>query len=116
MIEPPQDTWLQAIGYAVLAGTGGFLGYLMRMADGGSEVTVARAILETFAAGFVGLLVLFMCQAFGTPATLTGVIVGISGWLGASASIQLLQVLVYKKMGLNKPGRKPDHCDKDPQP
>lgn len=102
MLQPPQDPWLQAFGYALLAGIGGFLGYLMRMVDNSKDVVVTHAILEAFSAGFVGLLVLFTCQVFGIPPTLTGVLVGISGWLGASASIRVLEVIVYDKLGIRR--------------
>jgi hypothetical protein len=92
--------WAKAILYAALAAFGGFLGHVMRALDESANVSYGRACVEGLAAGFVGLLVMLMCSATNFSDQWTGVIVGVSGWLGANASIRVLEKLVFKKLGI----------------
>jgi hypothetical protein len=100
----PEETrwWLEALLYAALAALGGLLGHIMRAIDKQEKINVARAIIEAMAAGFVGLLMMLACNAMALPSQWTGVIVGVCGWLGANATIRILEELVYKKLGLKK--------------
>ena len=93
--------WVKAILYAALATFGGFFGHVMRALDTSIQISYGRAFVEGMAAGFVGLLVMLMCNATGLSDQWTGVIVGVSGWLGANASIRMLEKLVFKKLGIN---------------
>lgn len=92
--------WVKAALYAALAAFGGFLGHVMRALDKSVPISYGRAFVEGFAAGFVGLLVMLMCNAASVSDQWTGVIVGVSGWLGANASIRMLEKVVYKKFGI----------------
>lgn len=92
--------WVKAILYATLATFGGFLGHVMRSLDKSTPIQYKRACIEGLAAGFVGLLVMLMCNATNLSEQWTGVIVGVSGWLGANASIRMLEKVVFKKLGL----------------
>lgn len=92
--------WVKAILYAALATFGGFLGYVMRALDKSTPISYGRACVEGLAAGFVGLLVMLMCNATNMSHQWTGVVVGVSGWLGANASIRMLEKLVFKKLGI----------------
>ena len=94
--------WLKMALYACIAAIGGMLGYIMRNIDKGEKIKWVRVAVEGFASGFVGVIVLLMCQAIPLGEQWTGVIVGVSGWLGANASIRLLETMVYKKLGINK--------------
>lgn len=96
------NIWLKYIAYAAFAAMGGFMGHLMRLIDDDKKIVWSRACLEGIAAGFVGLLVLFACQALNLSEQWTGVIVGVCGWLGANASIRMLESLVFKKLGIQK--------------
>ena len=93
--------WVKAILYAALAMFGGFLGHVMRALDKSTPIGYGRACVEGLAAGFVGLLVMLMCNATNMSDQWTGVVVGVSGWLGANASIRMLEKLVFKKLGIN---------------
>ena len=93
--------WVKAILYAALATFGGFLGHVMRALDKSAPISYGRACVEGLAAGFVGLLVMLMCNATNMSDQWTGVVVGVSGWLGANASIRMLEKLVFKKLGIN---------------
>ena len=93
--------WVKAILYAALAMSGGFLGHVMRALDDSTPISYGRACVEGLAAGFVGLLVMLMCDATSMSDQWTGVIVGVSGWLGANASIRMLEKLVFKKLGID---------------
>jgi hypothetical protein len=93
--------WLKALAYAAFSSLGGALGHLMRSLDKKERISWGRCIVESIAAGFVGLLVLLMCEAMGVGAQWTGVIVGVSGWLGASATIRMLEMAMRKRLGLD---------------
>lgn len=92
--------WLRAIAYTAFASLGGALGHLMRTFDK-TTFSWARCTLESLAAGFVGLLMLLVCQAMNLSEQWTGVIVGVSGWLGANATIRMLETIVRKRLGLD---------------
>lgn len=96
---PDGYSWLWMFGYATFAAFGGVLGYIMRTLDNKEKVSWARALLEAFGAAFVGVLVMFICQAMNMSAQWTGVIVGVCGWLGAAASIRMLERVVSRKIG-----------------
>jgi hypothetical protein len=104
--------WVKTILYATLAAFGGFLGHIMRSLDDEDGVSYGRAAIEGLAAGFVGLLVMMMSNEMGFSAQWTGVVVGVSGWLGANASIRMLEKTVFKKLGLDKPDA-PSEGDKN---
>lgn len=114
MIEqpPPNYGWLQACFYFLFAAVAGALGYVLRTMDAGAKVSYPRAVVEALSAGLVGLLAMWICQSFGLSQQWMAVTVGISGWLGATASIQVLQRVVWNKLGLT-PGRQDDA---DPHP
>lgn len=103
--------WLKAILYAVLAGVGGLLGYLLRTLESERNVSIVRAIVETFAAGFVGVLVYFLCRAMNLSDMWTGAMTGLFGWLGAIASIRILERFVYSKLGINRGNQNADDPD-----
>jgi hypothetical protein len=90
----------QMLLYPVFAAVGGFLGYVLRMMDAGLKVSPVRAVIESFAAGFVGALMMMMCEAMHLGAQWTGVIVGVCGWLGATASIRMLERVIRRKLGI----------------
>jgi len=98
--------WLKAILYAFLAAIGGLLGYLLRTLESGKNVSVVRAIVETFAAGFVGVLTYFLCRALHLSDAWTGAMTGLFGWLGAIASIRILERIVYQKLGVTRGNQK----------
>lgn len=92
--------WLASAGYTVLAAIGGLLGYIMREYDKGNELSGFRACVQALSSGFVGFLVMLLCQAMGLSAVWTGPVVGMFGWLGANVTIQLLERIVYEKLGV----------------
>ena len=96
-----ESWWVKAVLYAALATFGGFLGHVMRALDKSTPIVYSRALVEGLAAGFVGLLVMLMCNALNLSEQWTGVIVGVSGWLGANASIRMLEKKVFKQLGLS---------------
>lgn len=92
--------WLASLGNVALAVVGGLLGYIMREHDKGNPLNWWRAVLEAMSSGFVGVLVLLLCRAMNVDELWTGFAVGMFGWLGANASIRLLEGLVYRKLGV----------------
>lgn len=111
--DPSQFSWVKLVSYTSLAGLGGVLGHLLRVVDSGAKVVWTRAILEGVSASFVGTLFLLTCQAMHLNEMWTGVVVGLAGWLGANASVRILERVVYKKLGLSKE-LKSDEPDQNP--
>jgi hypothetical protein len=98
--DPFQIWWFKAACYALFAAFGGTVSYLLRSIDDNKAVSWGRATIEASSAGFVGILVLLGCQAANLNEQWTGLIVGVCGWLGASATIKMLETLVRKKLGI----------------
>lgn len=103
MSDPSSDPnwWIRFIGYATFAGGGGFIGHILRTLDSGNPVRWGKAVAQGVGAGFVGVLVLLACQALNLSEQWTGLTVGVCGWMGASATIVILEKLVFKKLGVN---------------
>ena len=100
--DPNLIQWLRIAAYALFASVGGMLGYTMRMLEHGNPVRLPMAMMEGVASGFVGLLMYMLCHSVGLSSEWTGVIVGVSGWLGANATLRILEIVVYRKLGINK--------------
>lgn len=101
----PDFNWIKVLAFAAFASFGGVMGHLMRTLDQGAKINWAKAGMEGLAAGFVGLLVLMACSAMQIDESWTGVIVGVSGWMGANASIRVLETLVFKRLGISQENR-----------
>jgi hypothetical protein len=91
--------WVVTLLYAAFAGFGGAMGYVMRSLHANEKVLLWRVVAEGSAAGFVGVIMLFLCQAMGLSAEWTGVVVGVGGWMGATSSIRMLEGVVSRKLG-----------------
>ena len=94
---------IETAGLILFAVLGGVLGYSYRTMRMSQKVMIWRALLEGGAAGFVGLLVVFICMELHLSPYWTGTIVGVCSWLGADATIRMLEKLVYRKFGLTVP-------------
>lgn len=94
--------WGKTSAFVLLAAVAGGLGYVTRKLDDGGNLSVGRTCVEVLSAAFVGLLFKLVCDEFEMSDRWTGVIVGLAGWLGASASVRLLENLVYDKLGLKE--------------
>lgn len=111
--DDPNFSWLKVLAFGAFAGFGGMMGHLMRTIDSGEKVTWGKAILEGLSAGFVGLCMLMACEALGLDNSWTGVIVGVSGWMGAPMTIRVLESLMLKRLGLTKEEVRDDSSKRD---
>lgn len=98
--------WVSSSFYALLAAAAGFLGYTKREMDKGAPWKWQNALVETASSGLVGFLIMQLCQTMGLESGWTGLIVGVSGWLGAAATIQILEYFARDKLGLGKDAEK----------
>jgi alpha-D-ribose 1-methylphosphonate 5-phosphate C-P lyase len=73
---------------------------MIRTLDKQRKINFARAALEGVAAGFVGLLMLFMCDEMGMSKQWTGVIVGVAGWMGPSATMRVLDTIIRRRLNI----------------
>lgn len=97
--------WGKTLVYVSVAAVAGGIGYALRTADGGQRPTLWRTMLEVCAAGFVGLLFKLVCEETHLSDQWTGVVVGLAGWLGANASVSLLERIIYDKLGIKRSPR-----------
>lgn len=88
--------------YIAIATIGGVLGHMMRKLAGCRKIMVGETILQGASAAFAGTLILFACRAMGAPEELSGVLVGLCGWLGADASLMVLQTYIYRRLYIDK--------------
>lgn len=91
--------WIKLVSYLSLSVLGGVLGYIMRTLDSGQRPSLGRCIVEGAAAGFAGVLIILLCRVAGIGEEMTGLIVGVGGWLGATATIRKLEPFVFRKIG-----------------
>lgn len=113
MIE--ETNWfLKALAYCGFSAVGGMTGFALRTISSKQKLNPWRCALEGLAAAFVGLLVLLMCEAMGLSAQWTGVIVGVCGWLGATATIVMLENVVRNKLGLGDKAAAPETPNASP--
>jgi hypothetical protein len=98
------QSWLMVLIYAAFAGFGGSLGYIIRALDRKEMINPWRVAVEGGAAAFVGVLVMLVCQAMKLSPQWTGVIVGVMGWLGASAAMRMLELVAFRKLGVQNDG------------
>lgn len=101
MNSTPPGSWYDDLLFSAFAAVAGLLGHLMRNANNRRHTTIARSILEAASSGFIGFLTVLMCRAMGLSYEWTGFIAGVLGWLGATASIQLFERAVRRKLGLS---------------
>lgn len=92
--------WFGIASYIALAFFAGAIGYIMRQLAENKPVGVWRVIVEALGAGLVGYIVMLICQATGLSPEWTGVAVGVCGWLGASATMRILERYVFRKLGV----------------
>lgn len=86
--------------FILLAMIAGLLGHLMRVVERCGKIKWLVAGLEACASGFVGYLAILLCKAMGLSYEWTGVIVGLLGWLGAAASVKIIEKVVRKRLGI----------------
>lgn len=101
-----QEHTKQAIWAVGLASVAGLLGHIMRTIRHGRKVRVRHAIYQTLASGFVGYLVCHVGRALNVGENWMAPLIGVSGWVGASSMMVVVERLVFKKLGV----------DTDPKP
>lgn len=101
------DEWAKLFIYAAFAGIGGFLAHIVKCLENNSPISWLKCIVAAFASGFVGILMVLLCTILKLDMAWTGLLVGMSGWIGAEATIQLISAIVRRKLGVdqNKPGQ-----------
>lgn len=98
--EPNGLQILEIIIYAAFAGIAGLLGHTLRTLESGGQLTMFRSFAEMAGAALVGVLTLMACKALALDTMWTGVTVGVMAWLGANASIRVLEKMVYQRLGI----------------
>lgn len=82
---------LLAIGLVLLAAIGGLLGSLVWMIEAKKKIMWIVVMIETMASAFAGVLVVMLCNYLTLDIRLTGVIVGVCGWVGGRTAMVWLE-------------------------
>lgn len=90
-----RDWWL-AVLLVLLAALGGFLGSLIRAFDSKEKVQRMVIFVETAASGFAGVILTLLCNYLELDMRLTGVIVGVGGWVGGRTAMMWLEKRVRR--------------------
>lgn len=109
--EVPWHEWFRVAAYVLLASVAGGLGHIVRRMDKDKPVRWRYVLVQAASAGLAGLFTYWICDALGVGHQWTGISVGICGWMGASASIEVLQKLVWDKLGIDKESNSANHDD-----
>jgi hypothetical protein len=91
---------LKIILYVLFSIFGGVIGYVLRALDSNTKILFSRLIIEALSAGFVGTLVYMICLELSLQGNWPGIIIGVSGWLGASQTIRIIEATIMKKFKL----------------
>jgi len=89
-------------GYVLIAAIGGILGHMMRKVGANKPIRIGETVLQGVGAAFAGYLILLGCRYMGINSELSGIVTGLCGWLGADASIVILQSYIYKKLNISE--------------
>lgn len=103
--NPPPLDWIRLLAVSAFAAVGGAIGAVLRSMDAKESLSFTRALIEFMAAGFVGTLTGLLCDAWGLSVGWTAFIAGTFGMVGARAAVQVLQRVVWAKLGLNRSSR-----------
>jgi 4-amino-4-deoxy-L-arabinose transferase-like glycosyltransferase len=99
--EEKMDEFIRSWVYIMIAAIGGALGHMMRRLGSQQPIKVGETLLQAVGAAFAGYLVLLGCRSLDIPPDVSGLIIGLCGWLGADATLMLLQDYIYKKIKIN---------------
>lgn len=88
------------LGVAVLTG---MLGFVFRQLDAKVRPVWWRTLLEGFGAAVVGLIYVQVCAILKLGPEWTTIVVALGGWMGAQASIRVLEDFVFKRLNIKKP-------------
>lgn len=88
--------WWLALGLVLLAALGGFLGSLIRAFDTKAKVQRVVVVVETGASAFAGVILTLLCNYLELDMRLTGVVVGVGGWVGGRTAMMWLEKRVRR--------------------
>lgn len=91
---------LEGVGLTLLGGIAGFLAYAVQTQDHGDTFLWRKALTQFGSSAFVGYLVYSLCLALGVDGLWLGPTVGVFGWLGAVATIQIAKRFIFDRIGL----------------
>jgi hypothetical protein len=90
-----RDMWL----FVLLAAVGGLLGSMVRGLDSKDGIRWLVVLVETLASAFAGIIVMLLCQYENLDIRLTGVIVGVCGWVGGRTAMVWMEKRVRRIIG-----------------
>ncbi|KXB19928.1 phage holin family protein [Xylella fastidiosa] len=92
-------TWWPEAFYVALSLLTGTLSYVMRVIDAKQTLAVSRVLIEAAMSGFVGLLVMCVCEEFKLSQSITVAAVIASGLIDTPHTLELIQNFIAPKLG-----------------
>lgn len=106
MEDLPIPKWIIYLGFIIFGVAGGMIGYATREQQKSHKIIWGRALLEGLASGFIGILVLLLSLEMGFSMLWAGFLVGVFGWIGATASIGVFNRIIASRAGFEMPETK----------
>lgn len=100
--DPFENWYIKALAFTLFAVLAGFLGHMMRTFEAKDKFSWTILIIKSLSAGLTGFMMFLLCIALNFSDIWTGIIVGVFGWLGADATIQVLKSFVYSMLKVDK--------------
>ena len=97
---------LDKVSYAIFASVGGILFYLLGVTETGRGTNFRILLIYGLSSGFIGQITLLLCRAANLNIDLTGALTGIAGALGARTTISILEIILFKYLGIKRYDRR----------
>lgn len=100
MSPDPKWDWTKLIIFAIIAFSGGSLGYTMRSLDRNEKPSVWRVILEGASAVFFAVITGAICIENNVSIGYMSATIGLTSWIGSRATFLIVRSIAYKKIGI----------------
>lgn len=106
MEDFPFPKWVAWIGIVAFAMLGGAVGHTTREQQSGRRITFRGVVFQSFASGFVGILVILLALEWGVSLLWAGFLAGVLGFLGVMTAMGIFNKIVALRHSIEMPDSK----------